>query len=104
MRWLLQEAIMQIFVVILFVAAGSAAWAADAGSCYSIPDHDARMLCLARAHGDPGRCYAISDSGLRSACLAALRRCSSAASGSCLSSFLFCELQGALLLTTMGRA
>lgn len=74
MRWLLQEAIMQIFVVILLVAAGSAAWAADAGACYSVDDPDARAYCLARAHGNPGRCYAVQDSALRSMCLAELRR------------------------------
>lgn len=50
-----------------------AALAADAGSCYSISDPDARAYCLARAHRDPARCYSISDAGLRSQCLAEVR-------------------------------
>lgn len=65
---------MRLLAAVLLATLCGAAWAADAGSCYSIPEHDARMLCLARAHGDPGRCYAISDPGMRSTCLAEIRR------------------------------
>lgn len=65
---------LKVLTLACLLASGGAAWAADAGACYGIADHDARMLCLARAHGDVGRCYAISDPGMRSACLAELRR------------------------------
>src|SRR5690606_3792054 len=47
---------------------------ADAGTCYSISDGDARTYCLARAHADPGRCYSIQASGMRSICLSEVRR------------------------------
>lgn len=66
---------MRVFLLVVFLFTGFAAVAGtDAGGCYSVPDHDARTLCLARARGDVGMCYAISDPGMRSACLAELRR------------------------------
>lgn len=60
-----------LFVFALMIAAGTAA--ADAGSCYSINDADARSYCLARAHNDSGSCYSIQDSSMRSMCLAEVR-------------------------------
>lgn len=65
---------MRSMILVLMLAASGVAAAADAGTCYSIDDHDARTLCLARARGDVGMCHAISDPGMRSACLAELRR------------------------------
>jgi hypothetical protein len=60
-------------LAILYVVAPPAL-AADASSCYAVPDADARAYCLAKAHGDPSRCYSIQDSGLRSQCFAEVRR------------------------------
>lgn len=65
---------MRLLILTCLLVVGGAAFAADVGACYSISDHDARMICLARAHGDPGRCYAVQDPALRSMCLAELRR------------------------------
>lgn len=48
--------------------------AADAGSCYTIADADARAYCLAKARSDSGTCYTIQDSAKRSMCLAEVRR------------------------------
>ena len=47
--------------------------AGDAGTCYTISDPDARVLCLARAHQDPARCYAIKRDDLRAECRAETR-------------------------------
>ena len=60
-------------VLVLLVLVGGA-HAADAGACYSIPDHDARAWCLARAHKDPSRCYSVQDASKRAECLAEVRR------------------------------
>lgn len=48
--------------------------AADAGSCYTITDADARAYCLAKAHKQSAQCYAIQSSSLRAQCLAEVRK------------------------------
>ncbi len=48
--------------------------AADAATCYTIADPDARAYCLAKARNDPGTCYSIQNSGLRSQCLGEVRQ------------------------------
>lgn len=48
--------------------------AADASTCYTISDADARTYCLARAHKEPGMCYAVQRKDLRAACLAEVRK------------------------------
>lgn len=65
---------MRLLLSILILAAGGAAWGADAGACHSISDPDSRAYCLARARGDVAMCYAVQDSALRSMCIAELRR------------------------------
>lgn len=50
------------------------AHAADASSCYSISDPEARAWCRAKAHNDSSACYSIQRSDLRAQCLAEVRR------------------------------
>lgn len=51
-----------------------AAHAADAGTCYTIQDSDARTYCLARAHSQPAQCYSIQRADVRAQCLAEVRK------------------------------
>ena len=57
-----------LFLLLALLAAPSVK--ADAGTCYTIADQDARTFCLARAHGDVGRCYAIRAPDVRARCRA----------------------------------
>ena len=69
---------MKRFLTVLAASAmlhlATSARAADAGSCYSIGDSDARAHCIAKARKEPGMCYSIKSSDLRAACLAEVRR------------------------------
>ncbi len=62
-------------VVLGLAAAGlpGPAHAVDAGTCYTLGDADARVLCLARARRDPGMCHAVQRADLRAQCLAEIR-------------------------------
>lgn len=51
-----------------------AAHAADAGTCYTISDSDARTYCLARAHKEPAQCYSIKQADMRAQCMAEVRK------------------------------
>ena len=68
------KALLPWLLAIIYVVSPSLASGADAGSCYAIPDVDARAYCRAVAHDDPGICYSIQSPDLRSRCLAEVRK------------------------------
>ena len=63
-----------VFALAVFLLGPIAAFASDAGTCYTIRDSDARTYCLARAHNQPAQCYSIQRADMRAQCLAEVRK------------------------------
>ena len=59
---------------VALVVTPASAYAADAGTCYTISDSDARTYCLARAHKEPAQCYSIKQADMRAQCMAEVRK------------------------------
>ena len=47
---------------------------ADASACYTIPDADGRVACIAKARRDRSMCYAIQRPDMRALCLAEVKK------------------------------
>jgi hypothetical protein len=66
--------IRSVLVVALLVSATAPSFAADASTCYTVGDMDARNDCLAKARHEPSMCYAIQRADMRARCLAEVRQ------------------------------
>lgn len=47
---------------------------ADTSACYSVPDADGRIACIARERRDRSMCYAIQRPDMRAICLAEVKK------------------------------